>query len=139
MKPDSDDLSSLIEAASREAAREPAGRLAAQHVRRRPAGIPMLALATLLVISAGWALWTHLGPPGTAQVQADLENTIELARQSVDDARRGSGALPAALPNAALAAVVDYTPSASGYRLETSMLGIHVTLEADGTRHTVRK
>lgn len=130
------DLDALIDAASREATR-------AGHAPRvepppsRGTGRPLwprLMLLALLV-GVGWAIYLHFAPVPKSQVQRDLEAAVEQARLSVEAAREPGGKLPQALPNAALARIVDYQPQDSGYRLEASILGVRVTLERDGSRH----
>lgn len=125
------DLSELIDAASREVSRTRAtpSRPAA---KRRPLVVPALAVAALL--AAAGLLWFQFKSPSVSRVQRDLEAAVDSARQSIETVRSSNGALPPALPNAALAQVVGYAQEANGYRLVATMMGVRVTMELDGSK-----
>ncbi len=89
------------------------------------AGVALFALASL---------WGHLTPPGKDAVARDLDQTVELARAAVDEARKATGELPPTLPNAALASVVSYEPAGTQYRLAATIMGVRVTLEPNGSK-----
>lgn len=138
MKPATHDLESLIGAAQTEmdnaqlrAATTPAPRFGViRHVR----WVGIVAALVFAVIQL--APLFHFSNSGrTAQ---DLDTIIEQARQSVETARATLGRLPDALPNAALAGLVSYTPVGNSYQLFTAAGGISVTLELDGTK-TVKR
>jgi hypothetical protein len=44
--------------------------------------------------------------------------------------------LPDALPNASLAAVVQYEPDSNEYKLVATMMGVRVTLQKNGSKST---
>lgn len=138
MKPASNDLGSLIGAAAAEAnharlqaAAEPAPRPAIyRYVRLGGAAIALAFAATQL------AHLFHFH--SAAQTAEDLDAIVEQARQGVEAARVAQGRLPDALPNAALAGLVAYTPVGNNYQLFAASGGVSVTLEPDGAK-TVKK
>lgn len=99
--------------------------------RGRQVLVAALAGATLFALVS---LWSHLSPPGKDAVARDLDQTIELARAAVDDARKATGELPPTLPNAALVQVVSYEPAGTQYRLAATIMGVRVTLEPNGSK-----
>ncbi len=96
----------------------------------------LTGMLAALVATSAWTIWSHLAPPSQSHVAHDLEQAIEQARATVDAARKATGALPKALPNAALAAVVRYEPAETNYKLTATILGVRVTLESNGTKST---
>jgi hypothetical protein len=90
--------------------------------------------AFLALCTAVYVLWQGYAPPSKARVAQDLERVLDMAKASVDAAKSSSGALPAAIPNASLAAVVVYEPDQQGYKLSTTVMGVRVTLERDGSK-----
>lgn len=79
--------------------------------------------------------------PGHAakRKQVELEQVLLRARDAVEAARGAAGALPEALPHAALAAVVRYERGDTGYRLVASSGEVTVALDDAGNREvTVR-
>ena len=86
------------------------------------------------MVLVGYLAWWSFAPLPAGRVASDLEAVIEAARLSVEKAKGETGRLPDSLPNAALAAVVRYERGQSDYRLSTSVLGVRVTLERDGSK-----
>jgi hypothetical protein len=68
-----------------------------------------------------------------AQGQADMKVVLVSARDAVEAAKSAQGALPDALPSAALAALVQYQRSGNSYRLTMSDGYSVATMEADGS------
>ena len=99
--------------------------------------VKWIAASVALVLSA-----TQLAPlfhsRSKSQTADDLDAIIEQARKSVESARTAQGKLPDALPNAALAGLVAYTPVGNNYQLFTSSRGISVTLELDGRKTVIQ-
>ena len=67
------------------------------------------------------------------QGQADMKVVLATAREAVEAARSGSGALPDTLPGAALAALVQYQRAGTSYRLSMSDGYSLATMEMDGS------
>lgn len=86
------------------------------------------------LILCAYYVWHANAPPSRLQVAEDLERVLDMAKASVDAAKSGSGALPAAIPNASLAAVVVYEPGQQDYKLSATVMGVRVTLERDGSK-----
>jgi hypothetical protein len=132
----SDSLSDLIDAAAKQAARPAVSVSRATRRDYRGVAIALSALAGVLV---AWQVWSILAPPRDAQVQRDLGEAVEMARDSIESSRRtNGGALPERIPNAALATAVRYEQADGSYRLVASAMGIRVTLEPDGSRRAER-
>jgi hypothetical protein len=136
-----DDLSKLIDSASREVTASASRTAAARARRERSERAPVLpALAGAVALAAvaylGHALWQNHAPPADERVAQDLEQVVDMARASVEEAKASTGALPAALPNASLAAVVRYEPQSNQYKLVATMMGVRVTLQQDGSKKT---
>lgn len=99
--------------------------------------IVFLLLLPLLVLQAHFAViesLTHLAFPARAlrQGQADMKAVLGAAREAVEAVRRGSGALPDAIPSAALAALVHYDRRGDAYRLSMSDGRSIATMDGDG-------
>ena len=136
MNQDSDtDLSRLINAAENAVDNKEARQ--APRPRKRSSS-PWLLLTILLAIIAASlaALWSELRPPGTSDIERDLEAVVARARDAIEAARGTSGELPAAVPNAALASVVRYEKGQNEYRLSATAMGVRVTREPDGKTRT---
>jgi hypothetical protein len=100
--------------------------------------IALLLVLPLLVLQAHFAVienLTHLAFPTRAlrQGQTDMKAMLGSAREAVEAVRRGSGALPDALPSAALAALVQYDRRGDTYRLYMSDGRSIATMDGDGT------
>lgn len=130
-----EDLSSLVDAASKEVVRQENARVSRQVRRegRTPSRLVMYGLVVAAAIGV-YGLWTQVSNPSAAQVGADLGQALDLARASVEEARRSTGALPETLPNASLASVVYYERRSSDYRLSASVGGVRVMIEWDGSK-----
>jgi hypothetical protein len=131
------ELSDLIDRASNEVALSSA----AQERRAKPRRSSMLGpiISTGLVavvLYLGHGLWRHHAPPTNEQVAQDLEWALNLARTSIEEIKASTGVLPQALPNASLAAVVQYEPDRDQYRLVATMMGVRITLQKDGSKST---
>lgn len=134
MKPAPHDLSSLIGAAQTEVARAQSQHLAQRAPPSRLARHARLAgSAIALAIAASQLLPLYRGGD-RGQTAKDLDAIIEQARQAVDAALAAQGRLPDALPNAALAGLVAYTPVGNSYQLFAASGGVSVTLEPDGKK-----
>jgi hypothetical protein len=74
--------------------------------------------------------------PGHAakRKQIELERVLVQARDALEAARDAAGALPEALPHAALASVVRYERGDAGYRLVASSGEVTVALDDAGNR-----
>jgi hypothetical protein len=132
----SDDLSALIRQAEREVSRQTRRALPAP---RGSFAKPALgAVLVVLAIYAVYSLWALFAPPSTEKVAHDLEVAVDAARESVEKAKSESGQLPESIPSASLGSVVRYERGQQDYRLSATILGIRVTLEADGKK-TVEK
>lgn len=131
-----DDLSSLVDAASKEATRSGKARVPLREgAAQRPfRTLAMLVLAVAAVFSA-YGIWTRIADPSAAKVSADLGQAIDLARASVEEVRKNTGALPETLPNASLASVVNYERRNTDYRLSASVVGVRVTIGWDGSKN----
>ena len=68
------------------------------------------------------------------QALRDLEIIIDQARDVVETARTAQGRLPDALPNAALAGLVAYTPAGNAYQLFAASGSVSVKLDPDGKK-----
>ena len=134
--PGPDDLSGLIDAASKEAAGASRARPRKIAPPPRPGkAVPFIAAAlAVLAVFGGYEVWIHYAGPTRSKLAADLGVAIDLARESVEAVRKSTGALPEALPNASLAAVVVYEPSGREYRLSASAGGVDVAIERDGSK-----
>lgn len=94
-----------------------------------------------LVLLVGWlgmTAWTAMNPPPEAQVSQELDQIVEQARGAVEAAKAENGALPDALPNAALSNVVAYDHDNDTYQLTATIMGVRVTLARDGRKSTER-
>jgi len=80
------------------------------------------------------ALRNVLPGHATKRKQVELEQVLVQARDAVEAARDTAGALPEALPHAALAAVVRYERGDAGYRLVASSGDVTVALDDAGNR-----
>lgn len=91
-----------------------------------------------VVCYAGIKLSDALAPPSQQKVANDLGNVVERAHKLIDGIKQDTGELPKTLPNAALAAVVQYEPDPdkSRYRLTATVMGIRVTLQPNGHKIT---
>lgn len=92
----------------------------------------MIAVSTLLVSALIWESNYH---QSQAELDADLQNIIMAAQTSVEEAKKVTGELPAAIPNVALAGVVTYQPSGSEYRLVLQINNRIARIEPDGSLH----
>ena len=127
------DLIQQVEQSVADASMQTARVRAAQqksHVRRHFA-----KTAVFLALAGGaYFVWHAYAPPSESQVAEDLEKVLDMTKASVDAAKASSGAPPAAIPNASLAAVVVYEPGQQDYKLSASVMGIRVTLQRDGSK-----
>ncbi len=134
MKPASNDLNSLIGAAEAEVDKAQA------QARVRPTpGSARARYGRWVVIVAGLAIAAPQLAPllqghHRGQTAEDLDTIVELARQSIEGARQDQGRLPDALPNAALAGLVAYSPAGNSYQLFAASGGVSVTLAPDGKK-----
>lgn len=129
-----DDIGKLITGVERKvAADEAVRRRLSSAASARPGGFRVVA--AIAAIAAGLVVsWQVLSPPAAGAVVRDLEQVISMAREAIEAERNRSGLLPAVLPNASLAAVVQYERRASEYRLAAAIGGVRVVLEWDGSR-----
>ncbi len=129
-----DDIDMLIAGAERKAAADAAvrARLSPRASARAGTGRIVAGLAAVAVL--GYLLWRILAPAAPSAVARDLDLAIVMARDAIEAERKTSGELPLALPNASLAAVVQYERRAREYRLVSNVGGVRVTLEWDGSK-----
>ena len=129
------DLSSLISAAHDEANRMQRRPLPASGKGTRSAQTVLLAsLAGAGLVFAMTQLWPLARPHSADQTARDLDAIVEQARAAVEDRRSVQGRLPEALPNAALAGLVAYTPAENAYQLFAASGTVSVTLDRDGKK-----
>lgn len=128
------DLATLIDDAEREAAATARGRSRSDAPRPRRSRLPTAVALAAAAAFGAHELWAHYFAPTAAKVTRDLEHTVDLARDSIEESRKRIGALPEALPNASLAAVVAYESRNTSYRLSASMGGVRVVIDWDGSR-----
>jgi hypothetical protein len=139
MKTPSQDLNSLINAAQDEAVRnENQPHPDRSHQRNRGKTLLRAGLAAAGLIFATIQLWPLARPHSTEQTARDLDVVIEQAQKAVEAARTEQGALPDALPNAALAGLVAFTPVGNNYQLFAASGKVSVTRGTDGSK-TVSK
>lgn len=131
------DLSKLISQAESVTEKQTAAR-SIDHSRTTSRTVPVVLAGVLAIglVYTAHSFRAHWGPPNDARVVHDLGVAIDAAKTLVDNVKLDTGALPDALPNASLAAVVRYQPRETDYRLSASAMGVRVTLEWDGTRKT---
>lgn len=130
--PNPQDLNALIDAASDTIDKKYSRPVPAS---RRSIFKPVLSLILLAVIVyAGMSVYGRLAPPGPAKVTRDLESVVEQARAAIEASRKATGEYPDALPNAALASVVEYDHEKDTYKLSATIMGIRVTLEPGGKK-----
>lgn len=120
------DLSSLINAAQGEVKSFDREKAAAEAKPRAKLSTPVAVVAAAVGIAAfAWAAGPSLLPVTDAALRQGLAVALDEARKDVEAFRKANGTLPAALPNMALAMVVEYEPRGSGYFLRASD-GTHV-------------
>ena len=131
-------LHDLINKANKTLGAEQATRSAdAQKQRRKAIVGRVIALIIGLVAITPLVVTIYLvadmnAKPSRQQVERDLKAAISMAEEEVETVRAETGALPDALPDAALAAVVRYEPEGERYRLTAELMGVAVTRDADG-------
>ena len=133
--PDTNDLSSLVDAANREVSRVATPRVQRkQHRFNVPVSLLFaIALAGAAAFGA-YQVFAYYAVPTVAKVGEDLAVAVDRARDSVEEVRKSTGALPESLPNAALASVVTYEARNTEYRLSASVGGVRVAIEWDGSK-----
>lgn len=138
MKSSKQDLSSLISAAQDEAGRneKPTFDGKPKASAHRAWVQPALTIAGL--IFAAIQLWPLTRAHSAEQIARDLDTIVELARAAIEASRTAQGRLPDALPNAALAGLVAYTPAGNGYQLFAASGPVAVTLDVDGKKTITR-
>lgn len=132
--PTEDTLDQLIASAQHEALRA-----RPRPAVRQPRSFISWAQPIMSLVALGLALHFLVAlivPPSRKQVERDLDVVVSAAHMEVEAARSRNGQLPMALPNAALAAVVQYRPDGDKYSLSSSVLGVRVTLTSDGSKTT---
>lgn len=132
-----DDLANLIDAAAKTATRASVPRVPMKAESASPRFRQLFAAA--LVVAALWVGYealAMLGGPRESRVQHDLEDVVDMAQRAIEEERKRTGQLPAAVPNAALAAVVQYEHDRNDYMLITTVMGVRVTLQRDGRKVT---
>jgi len=125
----SDNLDSLVSQAENLAQKQ----LRKESPERRRVPV-RLVFAVLLVTIGGYAglkILDAMAPPSREVVARDLGGVIDRAQQEVDAYQRTNGEFPPALPNAALASVVDYQLQDRNYRLTAAAFGVRVSFERD--------
>jgi hypothetical protein len=130
---DSAELTNLINQAKHEVSSQ----LERQRAQARRKSNPMMRLAIpftalLLLGYLSFRIWADHTPPSKEKVEADLERILYAARDTIEAARDTDGKLPESIPNASIAAVVQYHADAQKYKLSTTILGVRVTLEQGG-------
>ena len=131
------DISSLINQASNEVGKtNSSSATQAKESRPLPWGTLFPIVLVSIALYAGYNVWQNASPPPKEQVARDLDVVLEKAHKSIEEAKAKNGTLPEALPNAALASVVDYEVRDKEYQLTTSMLGVRITLQRDGKKTT---
>ncbi len=131
-----DDLSALI--AGAETAIEHQA-VSARPARRSQSGnrsVILMALALAGLAYSGNTLWQRFAAPSQADVARDLSLVVDQARAEIESARQQTGSLPAVMPNAALASVVQYQADSGQYQIVVNMMGVKVTLQKDGSKIT---
>ena len=113
-----------------------AGALARRRAIR--VGLAVLLLLPLVMLQTHFALIERLADrvfPSHAlqREQTDMKTVLDSARATVESARSRLGALPDALPSAALAALVSYERRGDTYRLSMSDGHTVATMDGDGT------
>lgn len=134
-------LSDLIDSAANEVTLNAAAGAVAREKRERPQRRSVLRpIVTIGLVAAafylGHGLWHFHALPTNERVAQDLEQALNLARTSIEETKASTGVLPKALPNASLAAVVQYEPDRDEYRLVATMMGVRITLQKDGSKST---
>ena len=139
MKTPANDLNSLIHAAETEATRAET-RLAVGPAARPGARRALLVTGTAAASLAIGAiqLWPLVRGHSADQTTRDLEAIVDQTREAVEAVRMAQGRLPDALPNAALAGLVAYTPAGNVYQLFAASGGVSVTLGPDGKKTVTR-
>jgi hypothetical protein len=95
---------------------------------------PALAVASVgALVAALWVAGPSLLPYSDHALRQGLVAVAEAARKDIEDYRRAKGALPALLPNMALAMVVEYTREGDDYRLRATDGVRVVDIDAKGT------
>lgn len=130
---DSAELAKLINQAKHELSSQ----LERQHAQARRKSNSMVRLAMpftalLLIGYLSFHIWSDHTPPSKEKIEADLERILYEARDTIEVARKADGKLPESIPNASIAAIVQYDSDAQKYKLSTTIMGVRVTLEQDG-------
>lgn len=135
MKTSPPDINSLISAAQDEAVRQEY--LAPTSQNSKPSAAKTLLMSGAAVAGLVFAA-VQLGPLARThsadQALRDLDAIIDQARDLVEATRTAQGRLPDALPNAALAGVVAYTPAGNAYQLFAASGSFAVKLDPDGKK-----
>lgn len=132
---DSHDLSQLIRQADEQAQNKAQSKAAPQRSRIQVAAI-FSGVLLVVIAYAGVKVFAAFSPPSEAKVAHDLERVVESAHQLVDGIKKETGKLPDAIPNAALASVVQYEKRDADYKLSATILGVRVSLEGAGKMTT---
>ncbi len=130
----SNDLNKLIDNAESQVKQQ---ELNTGPVRRRFSGdiikdiaaVAILLVAGVTMINSSTSSST--APPPADEVEDDIVTLLQQAKDQVDS-NTVNGQLPPVLPSAALAAIVSYQVSGSGYNLTTELHGVRVTMDASG-------
>jgi hypothetical protein len=129
----SDDLTALIKQAETQTVKNVER---VQKSQRRKSSLKLKPVIVLmmagLIAYSGYSIWTNFAPPSEEHVVRDLESVVDAARAAIEEAKAEAGQLPEALPNAALASVVQYEHGEKEYKLSATIMGIRITLEPDG-------
>lgn len=133
----SPDLSDLIDRAADEVSLSAAARERRARPQRTSSLSAIIAVGLVAAgLYLGHGLWRYHAAPTNERVAQDLERALNLARTAIEAARASTGVLPKALPNASLAAVVQYQPDQDDYKLVATMMGVRITLQKDGSKST---
>ena len=131
------DYSGLIDDAAKDIERRQEGGKPAQ---KRPGGGSLVAwLLAVIALDAGLVgqhLWQQHAAPSRQTTEQSLQQAVDLAQRAVEAYRKAEGSLPSVLPNASLAATVDYRLRGTDYQLSASGQGISVVRAWDGKLET---
>lgn len=133
--PTPDNLSALTSEASDAVKKQARNKVARRPARVRPIGA-LLAVAAAIVLA--YVAHRSFSPPSQERIEQDLSQIVDQARASIEASRQATGALPEAIPNAALSSLVQYELKGDGYQLTVAVRGVRVTLAPDGTRQLDR-
>jgi len=129
------DLSNLIQQAEKTAHSQAEAKPAPKS-KPLPWRMIFSVLLAGVIAYAGTKVSAGLSPPSQKEVAHDLEAVLDRAHDVIETAKAESGELPEALPNAALASVVEYEHDRTGYQLTATIMGVKVTMERSGRKTT---